>query len=48
MIIGGTAGTNDLQVTINVYQNKRETLPGRGAGADLPSPQAAQLKPICR
>lgn len=46
MIIGGTPGTSALQVIVHVYRNKRETLPGRGAGTDLPSPEAAQLKPI--
>lgn len=42
MIIGGTPGSNALQVTVDVYKNKREILPGRGAGTDLPSPEAAQ------
>lgn len=46
MVIGGTPGTNTLQVAVHVYKNKREILPGRGAGTDLPSPEAAQLKPI--
>lgn len=40
MIIGGIPGTSAL--TVNVCKNKRETLPGTGAGADLPFPEAAQ------
>lgn len=46
MIIGGRLGTNALQVTVNLYNNKGETQPGRGAGTDLSSPEAAQLKSI--
>lgn len=42
MIIGGIPDTSALQVTVNVFKNKIENLPGRRASTDLPFPEAAQ------
>lgn len=39
VLVGEMQGTNDLQVTVNAYKDKREAR--RGAGLDVPFPEVA-------
>lgn len=44
ILVGGMPGTSALQVTVEACKDKKETLAKRGAGVDLPFPEAAPVK----